>query len=174
MISLNEAALPLLLALCAFVILIKPRQSTDSFQNGVKEGASTAFRLLPGLILFVPAVRMFSASGALPYLCHKLTPFMTAVGIPPDLLPVLLIRPFSGSAANAVIHDLFAAVGPDSFTGFAASILMGASDTVVYTLTAYFGACGVKKTRYAYPAAFAVLLFCVILSVFLTRLFYPD
>ena len=88
------------------------------------------------------------------------------------MLPVIFMRPISGSAATAMINELFAEQGPDSFAGRAASVLMGSSDTIIYTLSMYFGAVGIRRTRHALPAAFLTLIFCTLFSVWITGIFF--
>ena len=115
---------------------------------------------------------MLSASGALPFLCKALSPFCEKIGLDANLLPILLLRPFSGSGSTALLIELYKQTSPDSFSSRAAAVLMGSSDTIFYTVSVYFAAVGEKKTGCTLPAAFCVLLFCTALSVFLTKLIF--
>jgi spore maturation protein B len=116
------------------------------------------------------AVAMLNASGAVEFAARLLSPPADAVGVPADLLPLLLTRPFSGSASTAGFAALLERLGPDSFTGLCASVIFGSSDTVVYIISVYFSSVGIKQTRHAFPTAFAVMLFCIFFSCFLCRL----
>ena len=115
---------------------------------------------------------MFSAGGALALVCDIVGTVTRRIGIPDSLIPVILMRPISGSAATAMVNNLFSADGPDSFAGRCASIIMGSSDTIIYTLAMYFSAAGIRKTRHALPASFIILIFCTLFSLMLTRVFF--
>lgn len=170
--TIGSFALPFFLTAVGLLLLLSKKPLADSFLAGAKEGIDTCFRILPTFVLLLTAVKMFTASGAMQALCTALGGAARALRVPEEMLPLLLVRPISGSAATAVTQSLFETAGPDSIPGRAASILLGSSDTILYTLAMYFGAVGVKKTRYALPAAFLVFLFCTALSLFLTSLFF--
>lgn len=165
-------AIPVIIALAGVFILFSKNNLFDEFLAGGKEGAQTCAKLLPSLVMLICATRMFSASGALDAICDGIGIFTRRLGIPDSVIPVILMRPISGSAATAMINNLFSIDGPDSFAGRCASILMGSSDTIIYTLAMYFGAAGIKKTRYALPASFILLGFCTVLSVIITGVFF--
>ena len=109
--------------------------------------------IAPALIVLLGAVGMLRSSGALEALSTALSPALEFLGIPAETVLLLLIRPLSGSAALAVGAELMAAHGPDSLVGRTAAVMLGSTETTFYTVSVYFGACGVKKTRYAIPAA---------------------
>ena len=121
--------------------------------EGGTEGLRTAARILPPLCALLTAVSMLRASGALELLEGWLAPVLTAVGIPPETVPLLVVRPVSGSAALGVGAELMEAYGPDSPVGRTAAVMLGSTETTFYTLAVYFGAAGVKRTRHALPAA---------------------
>ena len=104
------------------------------------------------------ALRLFRDSGAQERFTSLLSPMLSRVGVDPALLPLLIARPFSGSAATGALLDLFSRYGPDSATGLCASVLLGSSETVFYTVALYFGSVGVKKTRFAVPVALAAMV----------------
>ena len=165
-------AVPLIIAAAAVIMLLGKTDYGSEFLSGAREGLETSVRLLPSLVMLICAVRMVAASGALDLLSGFLKEPAARLGFPEELVSVILIRPFSGSAATAVADNLYKTVGPDSFAGRCASVLMGSSDTIIYTLALYFSSVGIKKTRYALPASFIVLLFCSVMSVIITRLFF--
>lgn len=165
------ASLAIPLCICLAGLAFFYRDSLfDDFLEGAKKGLEVTVGLLPTLVALMVAIAMFSASGALDFLVRLITPAASAMGVPPEILPVVIMRPVSGSGSLALAADLFARHGPDSYAGLAASVLMGSSDTVFYIFAVYFSAGGVKRTRYALPAAMIVQLLCVILSCRLARL----
>ena len=125
----------------------------DILTDGAKEGFSMLLTIAPALIVLLGAVGMLRSSGALEALSAVLSPALKFLGIPAETVLLLLIRPLSGSAALAVGAELMAAHGPDSLVGRTAAVMLGSTETTFYTVSVYFGACGVKKTRYAIPAA---------------------
>ena len=117
------------------------------------EGLKLLVSILPALILLLTAVHMLKASGAVEILSGLLTPVFSSLGIPPETAMLVLIRPISGSAALAVGADLMAQYGVDSLVGRTVAVMLGSTETTFYTISVYFGAAGIKKTRYAIPAA---------------------
>ena len=144
----------------------------DAFLTGARGGLETAVGLLPTLSALLVGVRMLSASGALHDLSALLAPAADAIGLPADLLPLLLVRPFSGSSSNATFSALLKELGPDSFPALCASVIMGSSDTLFYLFAVYFSAAGIRRTRYALPCALAVMLFCIFFACALCRIFF--
>ncbi|MGE5538837.1 MAG: nucleoside recognition domain-containing protein [Gemmatimonas sp.] len=126
----------------------------ETFIEGAKDGFELAVRIIPYLVAILTAVAMFRASGALAALVALLGPITGAIGVPPEVLPMALLRPLSGSGAFAVLAALMQdpATGPDTYAGQLASTLQGAMDTVFYILAIYFGAIGIRRMRHALPA----------------------
>ncbi len=162
--------LPLIFCFFGLLLLFSKRPLSDDFIEGAREGIGSALKLLPTLILLLCTVSFFSTSGATEWLTSLLSPLCERIGLPSELLPLLILRPMSGSAANAVAADLFERTGPDSFIGQTASVIMGSSDTILYIAAVYFSAVGVKKSRHALPVSFAVMLFCIFFSCVLCRI----
>ena len=148
-----EYIVPLLLAVTAIAALRRRENAYDILTDGAKEGFSMLLTIAPALIILLGAVGMLRSSGALEALSAVLSPALEFLGIPAETVLLLLIRPLSGSAALAVGAELMAAHGPDSLVGRTAAVMLGSTETTFYTVSVYFGACGVKKTRYAIPAA---------------------
>ena len=142
----------LLLAVSAFA-LARGTDVYDALLAGGKDGLKLTARILPALVLLMAAVELLRQSGAADALSALLTPAARLFGIPPETLPLVLVRPLSGSAALAVGADLMAAYGPDSPVGRTAAIMLGSTETTFYTVSVYFSAAGVRKTRWAIPAA---------------------
>lgn len=164
--------LPLAVCSVGAIMLFSKRDLFGEFLTGAKEGIGTAIRLAPTLIALIVAVKMLYASGALDLIAYLCTPACNAIGVPADLLPLLLTRPVSGSASMAAYSDLLERYGADSFISLCASVIMGSSDTLVYVIALYFSSVGVKKSRYAFPVATLVMLFCIFFSCFICRLLF--
>ena len=165
----SALTVPAVIVCIGLLMLLGKKDYFGAFLEGAKEGLHTTVRLLPTLVALLVAVSMLNASGLLERLATYLSPAASAIGVPSELLPLLLTRPFSGSASTASYTALLSEVGADSFAGLCASVCFGCSDTVVYVISVYTSAVGIKKTRYALPCAFAVMLFCVFFSCFLCR-----
>jgi spore maturation protein B len=121
--------------------------------HGAAEGIQTLVHIAPALIALMAAVYMLRASGALELASGALAPVLGKLGLPAQLLPLMLVRPISGSAALGVGADLIEQYGPDSTLGRMAAVMLGSTETTFYTVAVYFGAVGITKTRYAVPAA---------------------
>ena len=145
--------LPALLLTAAAWGLRKRVDVYDALVCGGREGLTVAAGLIPPLAALLTAVYMFHASGALELLTAALGPLLTAVGIPPETAGLVLVRPLSGSGALAVGSELMARHGPDSYIGRCAAVMLGCTETTFYTVAVYFGAAGIRRTRYAIPAA---------------------
>ena len=170
--SLSSLAMPLVLGAVGLIFLFGKRNYFDAFVRGAKGGLQTAVGLLPALVALMAAVTMLNASGAVDAVARLLSPAASFLGIPTELLPLLLTRPFSGSASMAAFGSLLESVGADSLAGLCASVIFASSDTVVYIIAVYFSSIHIKKTRWAFPAAFEVMLFCIFFSCFFCRLWF--
>ena len=121
--------------------------------QGAGQGLETLTRIAPALICLLTAVSMVRASGLLQALASWLSPVLGRLGLPPELLPLMLVRPISGSADLGVGAELISTYGPDSQLGRTAAVMLGSTETTFYTIAVYFGAVGITRTRYAVPAA---------------------
>ena len=118
------------------------------------------------------AVSMLRASGAMDWLSSVCAPLLELAGIPPELTPLMLIRPVSGSGALAVGSDVISRCGPDSYAGRVAAVMLGSTETTFYTIAVYFGAAGITRTRHTIPAALAADLTGFIGSALAVRIFF--
>ena len=162
---------PLLLFLACAVALRKKENAYDLMLTGAADGLKLLLSLIPTLILLLTAVTMLRASGAVEYLSGFLAPVFRFFGIPPETAMLVLIRPISGSAALAVGTDLMAHYGVDSPIGRTAAIMLGSTETTFYTVSVYFGAAGIKKTRYTIPAALIADMTGFVVASLTARLF---
>ena len=121
--------------------------------QGAGEGLAVVAKILPALVGLLTAVYMLRASGAMDALAAALAPVLGLLGIPPETAALLLVRPVSGSGALAVGSQIMEQYGPDSAVGRTAAVMLGCSETTFYTVAVYFGAAGIRRTRYTIPAA---------------------
>lgn len=170
--AISALAMPLVVAAVGVIVLWSKKDYFGAFVRGAEQGLRTAVGLLPTLVALMVAVAMLNASGLIALLARFLSPAANAIGLPAELLPLLLTRPFSGSASTAAYTDLLARVGPDSLAGLCASVIYATSDTVVYVIAVYFSAVKIRSTRAALPCALAVMLFCIFFSCFLCRVWF--
>ena len=140
--------------------------------QGAGSGLETLARIVPALVGLMTAVYMLRDSGALELAAGALAPLMERVGLSPELLPLMLVRPISGSAALGVGAELISAYGPDSRLGRTAAVMLGSTETTFYTVAVYFGAVGITRTRYAVPAALCADLTCFLASAWAVRLLF--
>lgn len=144
---------PALLFAACLVALRKKENAYDIMLDGAAEGLKLLGSLLPTLILLVTAVTMLRSSGGVEWISSLFAPVFGFVGIPPETAILVLIRPVSGSAALAIGTELMALHGVDSLIGRTVAVMLGSTETTFYTISVYFGAAGIKKTRYTLPAA---------------------
>lgn len=164
--------IPCLLFVAAAVALRKKENAYDLMLQGAGDGLKMLVRLVPALILLLTAVTMLRASGAVEALSKVLAPAFRFMGIPPETAMLVLIRPISGSAALAVGAELMATYGVDSRIGRTVAVMLGSTETTFYVVSLYFGAAGIKKTRYAVPAALIADMTGFIVASLTTRLFF--
>lgn len=125
----------------------------DALLVGAGKGLEILLKILPALVTLLTVVAMLRASGGLEVLADVLAPVLGWLGIPPETVGLMLVRPISGSAALGVGSELISTYGPDSTIGRTAAVMLGSTETTFYTIAVYFGATGIRKSRYAVPAA---------------------
>lgn len=145
--------IPCILFLPSLLVIRRQENSYEILQHGVREGLLLLKNILPSLILLLTAVSMLRASGGTELVSQLFTPLFLAFGIPPECALLIVVRPISGSAALAVGGDLMRQYGVDSLIGRTAAVMLGSTETTFYTISVYFGAAGIQKTRYTLPAA---------------------
>lgn len=150
---MTDYIVPVILLFSSAAALRKKENAYDLMLEGAAEGLKLLVSILPALIFLLTAVHMLKASGAVEILSSLLAPVFSLFGIPTETAMLVLIRPISGSAALAVGADLMAEYGVDSLVGRTAAVMLGSTETTFYTISIYFGAAGIQKTRYCIPAA---------------------
>jgi len=148
----------------------------EVFVEGAKEGFQVAIKIIPYLVAILVAVGMFRASGAMEAMVHILGPFTGKIGLPPEALPMALLRPLSGSGAYGILASLIndPAIGPDSYIGYLVSTLQGSTETTFYVLAVYFGAVQVRRIRHTLAASLTADLVGVMAAVAICYYLYGS
>lgn len=150
---MTDYLVPLLLLGTALFALRRQEDAYDLLLDGAGEGLKMLLSIIPALVILLTGVTMLRASGALELVTGLAAPIFSFFGIPPETSVLVLIRPISGSAALAVGSELMATYGVDSAIGRTVAVMLGSTETTFYAISVYFGAAGIRKTRYTVPAA---------------------
>ena len=169
---MGDYIVPLLLFTASLLALRNKENTYDSMLSGAADGLKLLLSITPTLIILMTAVTMLRSSGAMEGISKILSPVFHFFGIPPETAMLVLIRPISGSAALAVGADLMQEYGTDSIIGRTAAVMLGSTETTFYTISIYFGAAGIQKTRYTIPAALIADLTGFIVASLSVRLFF--
>jgi spore maturation protein B len=153
---------------------IKKIDVFDAFISGAKQGVETVVGILPYLIAMMVAIGMLRASGFFDLLYQWLAPILKAIGMPNDLLPLALIRPFSGSAATGVMATIIHEHGGNSSIAKTAATMMGGTETTFYVIAVYFGAVNIRRTRHAIPAGLLADLAGIIAAVMICHYLFSS
>ena len=166
--------IPIFMVAISVFALSKKQDVYSALATGGRDGLCILLSIVPSLVMLLTAVHMLRASGAIDFLSDFLAPVFTFFGIPVETAPLVLIRPISGSAALAVGADLMATYGADSQIGRTAAIMLGSTETTFYTISVYFGANGIHKTRYVIPAALIADFVGFFVASFTANLFFSP
>jgi spore maturation protein B len=147
--TLSTWTIPVLIAFIPLYASFRKVPVYESFIDGAKDGFQTAISIIPHLVGMMTAISMFRASGAMDAIVGLIEPLLKGIGIPGEVLPLALLRPITGAGSLAFVTDLIKEHGPDSFVARIASTIQGSTDTTLYVLTVYFGAVGIRNSRYA-------------------------
>lgn len=167
-----QMLVPLIMAAVALYAMTRRVDVYGALCQGAGEGLGVMVKIVPAMIGLLTAVYMLRASGLLEALGTLLAPLLTKLGVPPETIGLLLVRPVSGNAALGVGSELIATYGPDSAIGRTAAVMLGSTETTFYTIAVYFGAAGVKKTRHALPAALCADAAAFLVAAWSVRFFF--
>ena len=170
LIFLSEAAVPLIIFYIVGFGILSKRPVFDDFLNGAKDGMKTVIGIMPTLIGLMTAVGVLRASGFLDFLAKLLTKPASYIFLPAPVVPVILVRLVSNSAATGLVLDIFKKYGTDSYIGFMTSVLMSCTETLFYCLSVYFATVKIRKTRYTLAGALTATVAGIAASVFLSRI----
>ena len=167
--SVGAWAAPVMVSVILLAALVRRVPAFSEFTAGAQSGAQSCVGIFPSLIGLITAVAMLRASGLPELLAQAVAPLTARLGLPAELMPLVLLRPVSGSGSIALLRELLQTQGPDGFAGRVAAVMAGATETTFYTLTVYYGAAGVRKTRHTLPAAAAADVTCVLVALLTVR-----
>lgn len=166
----SDILIPVLIFGIVLYGLIKKVKVYESFIKGAKDGLGVVVEILPTLIGLMIAVGVLRASGFLTFLGTLLAPLTDKILLPSELIPVVLIKMFSGSAATSLVLDIFKEFGPDSYLGRVTSILMSSTETLFYTMSVYYMTAKVTKSRYTVKGALLSMGVSLVVSIWLARM----
>jgi spore maturation protein B len=169
---LSILAIPLLVMVILLFGLAKKVKLYETFVKGAKEGFQVGVRIIPYLVAMLVAIGIFRTSGAMDILSYLVSPLTNWIGMPPETLPMALIRPLSGSGALGVMSETIKTHGPDSLIGRMVSVMMGSGETTFYVLALYFGSVGITRTRQAVPAGIVADVVGILMSIWTVRLVF--
>ena len=167
----TDLVVPGIIAFIVGFAAVKKVDIFAAFTKGAKEGLYSGAEVLPALCFLMTAIGMLLQSGIFDSFAGFVSPLAEKIGFPAEVIPLAVMRPFSGSGALAYFEELCSFVPPDSFAGRVAAVLMGGSETTFYTVAVYYGAVGIKNGRNTVPAALMADISAAILSVFAVNLF---
>lgn len=167
--AVSVGFLPVMAAIIIAYGLFKKAPVYDYFIEGAKEGLQTAVDILPFMIGIYLAVNGLTASGLINFVYVILRPFFDFIGVPVELLPLMLLRAISGSGSFIIVQDILELSNPDSYTGRVACVMSGGCETVIYVLALYFGVTRVKKLRHALAGGLIGYMTGIIVSLIVCR-----
>lgn len=167
--TLSLLAIPFLLSFFPLYAAVRGVKVYEEFVEGAKEGFGVVLKIIPFLVTMLVAINMFKGAGGIDLLTRALTPLLTPLQFPPDLLPISLMRSLSGGASLAMLTEMIQRLGPDNIVTLMAATIFGSTETTFYVVAVYFGAVGVKQTRHAIPAGLLADVAGVVASVVICR-----
>ncbi len=170
--QISDYAIPAIFIIIILAAILRKVKAYDLFIDGAKDGIETVIKIMPSLVGLLVAVGVFKASGALDLLIVLLKPVIDLLGMPPEVAPLALLRPISGSASFAFVTEIIKSFGPDTYEGRVAATMMGSTETIFYTLAVYYGSVGVKNIRYTLIAAIMADIISVIASLWACRFIF--
>lgn len=165
----SNIAMPLMIIIIVLYGVIERKKVFDIFLDGAREGIGVVFNIFPTLVGLFVAIGALRSSGIIDLIVRVLTPLFNMINFPTEILPLALIRPISGSASIAVATDIMKSFGVDTNIGIIASVIMGSTETTVYTIAVYTSSVGIKKTRFVLWAALIADFVGIVTSVIICR-----
>ena len=165
--------LPLMILIILIAGIVKKIPVYEEFVEGAKDGFIISIKIIPYLVALIAAISMFRASGAMEWVTNLLSFILNKFSISADIVPLMIVRPLSGSAALGLFSELASSQGADAFITKMAAIMIGSSETTFYVLTVYFGSVGIKKFRYALLTGVISDVISIALAIWAAHLFFP-
>ncbi|WP_160670292.1 nucleoside recognition domain-containing protein [Clostridium sp. C8-1-8] len=169
---LLKSIIPIIFLAILIYGMIKGRKVYEWFVEGAKEGLHVCYRIFPYLLSMIIAVKIFREARLLDMLNNLLAPAASIIGLPKELIPLILVKPLSGSGALGVFTDILKQYGADSYIGMVGSVIMGTTETIFYTITVYYGAVGIKKIRHTLWGAIMADLTAIIVAVTVVKIMF--
>lgn len=144
----------------------------DSFTEGAKDGLTTAIRIVPFFVAMLVAIGVFRASGAMEFLVKVLSPITNIFNIPGEVVTMIFMRPLSGSGAQGIVSEMAVTHGPESLISRTVAVMMGSTETTLYTLAVYFGSISIRKQRHALKAGLIADFIGLISAIYITKFFF--
>ncbi|MCY6960527.1 spore maturation protein [Clostridium brassicae] len=166
--------IPILLGSIVAYGMAKKVKVYECFIEGAKEGLKVCINIYPYLLAMLLAVGVFRESGALGYFINLIKPIVKWIGLPAEVVPLVMVKPLSGSGAQGIYMDILSKYGADTYIGLVASIIIGSTETIFYTLTVYFGAVGIKKIRHTLWAAIMADITAIIAAVSIAKIVFMN
>lgn len=168
---ISNLAMPAIILIIVLYGIIEKRRVFDDFLEGAKEGISIVINILPTLIGLFVAIGALRSSGILDIIIKILTPLLSIIDFPTELMPLAMLRPISGSSSIAIATDIMSNYGVDTTLGMMASVIMGSTETTLYTIAIYTSCVKIKKTRFILLAALTADIVGILVSVAICKMF---
>lgn len=162
---ITKSIIPIIVVIILFYGMIKGRKVYEWFIEGAKEGLFVCMRIFPYLLAMIVAVQIFKGANLLDLVNNIISPLSRAIGLPEEVVPLVLIKPISGSGAVGMFTEIIKTYGADTFIGLVASVIMGTTETIFYTITVYYGAAKIKKIRHTLWAAVIADITAIIAAI---------
>ncbi|AZR72618.1 spore maturation protein [Anoxybacter fermentans] len=172
--TISAWAIPVIVVLIPCYGFIKGVKVYDTFVEGAKDGFKTVVNIIPYLVAMMVTINILRASGTLELLIYGVEPILKYFNIPKEIFPLVILRPLSGSGSMAFVNSIFQTHGPDSLLGKMASTIIGSSETTFYVVAVYFGAVGIKDSRYAIPIGLIADVAGFLAGVFICNLVFKS
>lgn len=172
MINFSNMIIPLFVLFIVLYGALKKVDVYDSFIEGTKESFPMILTIFPNLLGMIFGINILIKSGLLEFLFSFFGPVFNLLKVPFEVVPMMLIRPISGSASLAILNNIFSTIGPDSFIGKLASVIQSSTDTTIYVLTLYFGSVGIKKIKYSLWAGLLADVAGILLSILVVNFLF--
>ena len=170
--SLSLVAIPFLIGFFPLYAALRGIAVYDEFIEGAKEGIQVALRIFPYLVAILVAVGIFRAAGGIDLLSRLLNPLLDLIGLPTQVLPLVLVRPMSGGAATGLFAEIVKSCGPNSYAAQLAGTILGGTETTLYVLAVYFGSVAIRRSRHALAAGLLADAAGVAASLIICRLVF--
>lgn len=169
---ITKSIIPIIVLAIITYGMFKGKKVYEWFIEGAKEGLQVCLNIFPYLLAMIVAVNIFREANLLEMLNNLIAPIGGVIGLPKEVTPLVLIKPLSGSGAIGILTDILKTYGADTNIGLIASVIMGTTETIFYTITVYFGAVKIKKIRHTLWASLLAEITAIIAAIFMVNLLF--